>query len=169
MSSKRREQLLSALNAAFREVSGLGVLHSQEIAARLGINSTDLECLDHVATRGPLTAGALAEITGLTTGAITGVIDRLERAGFVRREHDADDRRKVLVRLVPDSLARVMPLFAPMEKRAMAALAGYSDKELDFLLRFLESNAKAARDAMTELRTMPAVKKAAKKRAVRKT
>jgi DNA-binding MarR family transcriptional regulator len=168
MSSKRREQLLAALNAAFRDASGLGVLHSQEIAARLGVNSTDLECIDYVATRGPLTAGALAEATGLTTGAITGVIDRLERAGFVRREPDKDDRRKVLVRLVPESLARVMPLFGPMQRHAMAALSAYSDKELDFLLQFLERNTAAARDAMAELRMMPVPKARQKRRAPRK-
>jgi hypothetical protein len=57
------------------DASGQGVMYSQAVAQRLGINSTDLECLDHIVLRGPLTAGALAEATGLTTGAITGVID----------------------------------------------------------------------------------------------
>jgi DNA-binding MarR family transcriptional regulator len=60
------------------DASGQGVMYSQAVAQRLGINSTDLECLDHIVLRGPLIAGALAEATGLTTGAITGVIDRLE-------------------------------------------------------------------------------------------
>src|SRR4030081_3058399 len=96
-----RHELIAALNRALRDASGQGVLYSQTVAERLGINSTDLECLDCVVLRGPLTAGELAEATGLTTGAITGVIDRLERAGFARRESDGNDRRKVLVRALP--------------------------------------------------------------------
>src|SRR5574342_463312 len=94
--TKKRRELEAALNGALRDVSGQGVLYSQAVAERLRINSTDLECLDHI-SRGPVTAGRLAELTGLTTGAITGVIDRLERIGLVRREHDPDDRRKPLV------------------------------------------------------------------------
>src|SRR5258708_28193227 len=83
--TKRRRELEAALNAAMRDVSGQGVLYSQAVAERLGMNSTDLECLDHI-SRGPLTAGRLAELTGLTTGAITGVIDRLQRARPAPRE-----------------------------------------------------------------------------------
>jgi DNA-binding MarR family transcriptional regulator len=96
-----RNELVAALNHAMRDASGQGVLYSQAVAERLGINSTDLECLDIIVMRGPVTAGELARATGLTTGAITGVIDRLDRAGFAKREHDAADRRKVLVRALP--------------------------------------------------------------------
>src|SRR5260370_7206883 len=77
--AKGGREVEAALNAAMRDVSGQGVLYSQAVAERLGMNSTDLECLDHI-SRGPLTAGRLAELTGLTTGAITGVIDPLQRA-----------------------------------------------------------------------------------------
>src|SRR3974377_1684140 len=82
--TRRRRELEAALNAAMRDVSGQGVLYSQAVAGRLGMNSTDLECLDHI-SRGPLTAGRLAELTGLTTGAITGVIDRLAGGGLAPR------------------------------------------------------------------------------------
>ena len=155
MSSNRqsRKELISALNAAMRDVSGQGVLYSQAVAALLGMNSTDLECLDHVA-RGPVTAGALAEATGLTTGAITGVIDRLERLGFARREHDANDRRRILVRALPAVEERIAPLFAPMERSAMAALADYRDEELGLLLNFLRRAREAALAAMAELQNL---------------
>src|SRR5947207_2197662 len=96
-----RAKLVAALNAAAREASGLGVLLSETVARALGLNPTDLECLDVIARRERATAGDLASATGLTTGAVTGVIDRLERAGFAHRERDAADRRKVYVRLVP--------------------------------------------------------------------
>ena len=152
--TKRRRELEAALNAAMRDVSGQGVLYSQAVAERLGMNSTDLECLDHI-SRGPVTAGRLAELTGLTTGAITGVIDRLERAGLARRERDAGDRRKTLVSMLPAVAERVAPLFEPMERTAMAALSKYRDDELALLLDFLTTARDAALTAMSELRALP--------------
>src|SRR5260370_16733565 len=103
--TKRRRELEAALNAAMRDVSGQGVLYSQAVADRLGINSTDLECLDHI-SRGPVTAGRLAELTGLTTGAITGVIDPLQPPRFPRPERDPAHRPKTLARIHPAALAR---------------------------------------------------------------
>src|SRR5690348_3305280 len=111
---KTRAELEAGLNAVMREMSAQGVLYSQTVASRLGIASSDLECLDLIALRGQATAGELAEASGLTTGAITGVIDRLEKAGFAKREADAKDRRKVIVRAVPAALSRIMPFFVPM-------------------------------------------------------
>jgi DNA-binding MarR family transcriptional regulator len=152
--SKRRQELEAALNAAMRDVSGQGVLYSQAVAVRLGINSTDLECLDHI-SRGPVTAGRLAELTGLTTGAITGVIDRLECVGLARRERDAADRRKTLVSVLPAVSQRVIPLFEPMERAAMAVLSKYRDDELALLLDFLTRVRDAASIAMSELHGIP--------------
>jgi DNA-binding MarR family transcriptional regulator len=150
-----REALLRALNHAMRESSGKGVIYSQAVAARLGINSTDLECLDFIVMRGPVAAGELAAATGLTTGAITGVIDRLERAGFARRERDASDRRKVLVRALPAIERRVAPLFQPIERGAMAVLSRYSDKELALLLDVFKRLGEATRAAANELNARP--------------
>jgi DNA-binding MarR family transcriptional regulator len=89
-----RQELLERLS----EMGSLSALVSAVIAARAGINPTDLESLDLLRRHGPLTAGRLADLTGLTTGAITGVIDRLERRGYARREVDPADRRRVIVR-----------------------------------------------------------------------
>src|SRR5262249_20639760 len=113
---KTRKELIAALHVALRDTSGLGVIFSHAMAERAGINSTDLECLYFIQWRGPLTAGALAEATGVTTGAITGVIDRLERAGYASRERDAEDRRKVMVRALPAVAEKLMPLARPMER-----------------------------------------------------
>jgi DNA-binding MarR family transcriptional regulator len=146
-----RSELIMALNRAMRDASGHGVIYSQVVAERLGINSTDLECLDFVVMRGPLTAGELAKATGLTTGAITGVIDRLERAGFAQRDRDKDDRRKVRVRALPAIERHIYPLFQPMERAALSALSSYKDEELAFLLTFLTRLREAATAAMTEL------------------
>ncbi|HEY3889225.1 MAG TPA: MarR family transcriptional regulator [Caulobacteraceae bacterium] len=152
----KRDELSEALNRAMRETSGLGVLHSQTIAARLGVNSTDLECLDLIVMRGPVTAGDLARATGLTTGAITGVIDRLERAGFAAREPDPADRRKVRVRALPAIEQSIAPLFQPMAEATAAVLAAYDEAQLAFALDFLTRVNAAAVEAMTVLRQQPA-------------
>ena len=149
---KTRQEIEAELNAVMRDVSGTGVLYSQAVAAHLGVNSTDLECLDHVVQRGPLTAGALAEATGLTTGAITGVIDRLERAGFARRNSVSEDRRKVLVEVSDAALARIAPLYEPMRRAAMSSLSRYRIDELTLLLDFLLRARDAAISAVVELR-----------------
>jgi DNA-binding MarR family transcriptional regulator len=153
--TRTRQDIMVALHAAMREASAQGVLYSQAVAARLGINSTDLECLDHIVLRGSLTAGALAEATGLTTGAITGVIDRLEQAGFARREPDPGDRRKVVVRATDAVGERIGPLYEPMARATMAALASYRDNELALLLDFFARARAAIPTAMSELRAMP--------------
>jgi DNA-binding MarR family transcriptional regulator len=147
-----RSALLAALNAAMRKASAQGVLYSATVAARLKLASSDLECLDIVVLEGAVTAGRLAAATGLTTGAITGVIDRLERAGFARRERDAVDRRKVLVRAEPAALRRIAPLYVPMQRAGEESLAPYSEPELALLLGFLERAAAAAVAATAELR-----------------
>jgi DNA-binding MarR family transcriptional regulator len=138
-----------------RDASGQGVLYSQAVAERLGINSTDLECLDFIVLRGPISAGELAEAIGITTGAITGVIDRLERAGFARRDRHGSDRRKVLVRALPAVDRRIGPLFQPMERGAMSVLSQFSDKELAFLLEVFSRLGEAATKAITELNARP--------------
>ena len=83
---KARAALLQELEEAMRRSSAQGVLFGQAVANVAGISGSDLECIDILYLEGRVTAGRLAEVTGLTTGAITGVIDRLEKAGYVRRE-----------------------------------------------------------------------------------
>ena len=148
-----RDDLLATLDRALREVSGQGVLYSQAVAERLGVGAADLECLDCIVLRGPATAGDLARATGLTTGAITGVIDRLENAGFARREADPRDRRKVLVKALPAVESRIAPLYAAMAQAAGEALSTYSDKELSFLIAFLQRMHQAAVVATETLRS----------------
>jgi DNA-binding MarR family transcriptional regulator len=158
-----RAALLQELEEAIRRSSAQGVIFGQTVANVAGISNSDLECLDFLNLEGRVTAGRLAEVTGLTTGAITGVIDRLEQAGFAQRERDAHDRRKVLVKFQPGAERRIMPLFKPMERASMAALESYSDKELSFLLEFLTRLSEAANAAMAELRAQPKSGKAPKR------
>ena len=137
-SQEGRRALTGRLMLAMRRTSAAGVLHGQAIARRVGINSSDLECLDLILINGPSTAGEIARRTGLTSGAVTGLIDRLERLGLVERMADPKDRRKVLVRVREDKIAPIAALFAPLEKAMQALLADYSRDELKTLTDFNE-------------------------------
>jgi hypothetical protein len=100
---------------------------------------------------GPITAGRLAELTGLTTGAITGVLDRLERAGFVARDQDPSDRRRVVVRCTPERAPDVGPLFMPLRDGMIAFCERYTDAELRLILEFMQSSEAVMRAHMQRL------------------
>src|ERR671917_1409057 len=104
--SKKREELLRELEEESRKGTLDGVYFFQAVAERSGMNLTDLQCITILTSTGPITAGRLAEEMGLTTGSVTGVIDRMERAGYVRRERDPNDGRRVIVRPVSEKLER---------------------------------------------------------------
>ena len=151
-----RAKLLTELDREIRQASGLGVVFSQAVADRLGITSSDLECLDFIGLRGVASAGELSEATGLTTGAVTGMIDRLERAGFAKRERDAGDRRKVLVRLVfPAVERRIAPVYASMAQSMAALLANYSDEDLALLHDFTAKSGRIMAEEIGKLRAKP--------------
>src|ERR1700756_5438137 len=148
---KARATLVQELEHAVRRSSAQGAIFGQTVADSAGISSSDMECLDFLNLEGRVTAGRLAEVTGLTTGAITGVVDRLEKAGFVRRERDDHDRRKVFIATVPENIARIGRLYVPMQEAMQKLWSTYSDVELQFLLRFATESYKAALEATEAL------------------
>jgi DNA-binding MarR family transcriptional regulator len=138
---------------AVRRSGSIMQLLGQVAADRIGINPTDLNCLNIVALTGHMTAGELARETGLTTASITGVLDRLEESGFVRRERDPHDRRRVIVRLnAGPGLREVAPVFAPLIQAYRAMAAGYSDDELRLILDFQRQVEQLMRDHLARLR-----------------
>src|ERR1700675_744262 len=149
-----RAALMEELEHAVRRSSALGVLSGQTVASRAGISSSDLECLDFLNLDGRVTAGRLAEVTGLTTGAITGVVDRLEKAAFVRRERDENDRRKVFIAIVPEKVARIGRFYEHMQRAILKDWETYSDAELRLLLRFMTQGYMTMLAATEQLRTM---------------
>ena len=150
-SQEGKQALAGRLMLALRRSSAAGVLHGQAIARRVGVNSSDLECLDLILMSGPSTAGDIARHTGLTSGAVTGLIDRLERLGLVERAADAADRRKVLVRVREDRIGAIAALYTPLEKAMQALLAGYSKEEFTTLIDFAERSGALLQARVSEL------------------
>jgi DNA-binding MarR family transcriptional regulator len=151
---KARAALMEELEHAVRRSSAQGVIFGQTVASRVGISSSDLECLDFLNLEGRVTAGRLAEVTGLTTGAITGVVDRLEKAGLVRRERDDHDRRKVFIATVPENVAKVGRFYQHMRRMILKDWETLSDADLRLLLRFMAQGYKTMLAATEELKAM---------------
>jgi DNA-binding MarR family transcriptional regulator len=137
MAGARRAELLSAIQAAMAETQGQGAIFANAVAERLGLSSTEIETLGVLDTQGPLSAKAISEYTGLTSGPVTRMIDRLVSKAWVARREDPDDRRRVLVEFTPSGRRRTAPFYGPMALAASQALASYSDKDLELILGFM--------------------------------
>ncbi len=145
-----RDELLGALVRAEKDLTRSSVVFRSVIASAFGLNVTDAECVDYLMDFGPTTAGKLAELTGLTNGAITNVIDRLERAGFVTRQADPKDRRKVIVVIVQEKVDAVAAMYLPTVMKIYSLYAGYSEEELKFLLRFYQNMQRIYQEGMDQ-------------------
>lgn len=118
-----------------RFIAGV-ILFNQRVADRVGMNLTDMQCIHLLQLMGPLTPGKLAECTRLSTGGVTVVLDRLERAGLVRRERNHEDRRSVVVHLEPSTMAQIEEHYAGIEAQTAALFKAYPERELKTVLAF---------------------------------
>ena len=157
ISQQARAQALAALARELRELHGLGASLFRAAAARSGMTVTDLQVVDILESVGPATAGQLAELTGLTTGAITGMLNRLEEAGVVRRERDPSDGRRVIVRLAPGKGEghEVGAVLASLGKAWEELASSYDDAQLALLLDFLGRGNALSRQELIRLRAAP--------------
>src|SRR5215468_6005109 len=145
MSSEQlgKQGLLKAVQQAGSGYGARFILLHQAVAERLGLNIIDLRCLRLASEAGEPTAGHLAKITGLTTGTITGLLDRLEKARFIRRERVADDRRKVIVKVLPGGAQKIERIMEPLSQDMNKALQDFTQEELKAVLRFFDVTAGA--------------------------
>ncbi|MFG2821319.1 MarR family winged helix-turn-helix transcriptional regulator [Kitasatospora sp. NPDC048365] len=152
MSEREREALVGEGAVAYREYLGAVVLHGQAAAEVLGQNPTDVYALNVLALSGPLAASVLAGRIGLSQSATTRLVDRLERAGRVRRVPDPADRRRVLVESMPVPAEEDERAFGPARRRLGEVFAGFSEDELRVLFRYFTQAAPALREAAAETR-----------------
>jgi len=153
MSRTTKSELAAELVTAYRANTAQEAAFDALAAERLGIGVTDLKCLDLVESRGGLTAGELAEASGLTTGAITGVLDRLERAGLLRRVRDARDRRKVNVAVTDEHYARTEWIWRPVYEDWQRLLTTrFTTRELEVIVAFLTETTELGRRHAERLR-----------------
>jgi DNA-binding MarR family transcriptional regulator len=134
--SDRRLQLIGELSDAVRANQRATDMVDEVAGQILGIGRSDGRCLDILDQVGSASAGELARQLGLTTGAVTAMVDRLERAGYVQRVADPEDRRRVLVEATPHARAMGWELFGPLSERSGPLLARYSDEQLELLIEF---------------------------------
>jgi DNA-binding MarR family transcriptional regulator len=137
-----------------RELSNAVIFFHEAVASHLGMSAAEWKCLGLLEQHGPATAGRLAELSGFTTGAITGIVDRLGQAGYVRRESHPNDRRSVIVqpRHLKELKERVVPIFQSLG-RAMAEIAGgYSSEELAAIARFFRETTEVLHNETAKLK-----------------
>jgi DNA-binding MarR family transcriptional regulator len=150
-----KKELIGELVSEFR-ISGNQDSAFDNLAAELlGVNRTDLHCLNAIENAGGLTAGELARETGLTTGAVTGVIDRLERAGYARRVPDPGDRRRVKLEVTPKFYARADKIWGPLAADWESSLSErFTAEQLERVIEFLRTTNEVGRRHMERVRKL---------------
>ncbi|MFC3995346.1 MarR family transcriptional regulator [Nocardiopsis sediminis] len=149
--SPERAELLRAVADGGRRMSNAAVMFHTALAGLLGIGASDWKTMDLLERHGPQTAGELVRLSGLAPASITGVIDRLERRGYVRRRRDDHDRRRVVVELGAGLLERRGDAFSGLTDRLDRLYAAYSDDELALIAGFLAEAARLQAEATAEL------------------
>jgi DNA-binding MarR family transcriptional regulator len=151
-----REEKIRTIVERLREMSTETIMFHQAVADELGLYITDHKCVDIIHRFGAMPAGRLGEMTGLTTGAITGMIDRLEKAGIVKRANDPKDRRKTIVEPIRNKELekKIEMIFTPLHERMHKFLSSYSDSELTFLLDAMVALIEQTREESRRLRSL---------------
>ena len=149
--ARQRRRLSQQVKATLRDVSIQLALLNHHVGGRLELKGTDLECLDLISREGPLSPSVLARRAGLHPATMTGILDRLERGGWIARERDPADRRAVLIRAERGRGAEVLHLYAGMNSAMDQIIGEYDETQLELLAGFLRQTAEAGRAAAEEL------------------
>ena len=149
--ARQRRRLSTEIKDSLRELSIQLALLNHQVVAHLDFNDGDLPCLDLISRHGPLSPSELARRAGLHPATITGVLDRLQRGGWIARERDPADRRAVTVRALRDRNAELLRLYSGMNSSMDDVCAQYSDTELQILADFIRRTAHAGQHAASQL------------------
>jgi DNA-binding MarR family transcriptional regulator len=136
MSTENRLALHAELVGQIRRFIAGTILFNQKVADRVGLHLTDMQCVNLLDLLGPVTPGRLAECTGLTTGGVTVMLDRLEKAGVLKRERNPNDRRSVLVRVNPKKLRKINRLYRGINEQLGAFLSETPEAEIRSMAAF---------------------------------
>jgi DNA-binding MarR family transcriptional regulator len=150
----KRDNIDSVIRS-LRRVNLQGSFFGQTVAIRFGLSESDIETLEALIDVGASTAGRLSELTGLTSGAVTRVIDRLEQSGYVRRVPDPADRRRVIVEVVPEKVTAIQSTLGRIGQASADEIGRYSDAQLTLINDFLTKMEQITRDEATTLREHP--------------
>ena len=148
---RRRQQATTEIRDSLRELRIQLALLNYRVGSQLELKDVDLDCLDILDAHGPLSPTALARRAGVHPATMTGILDRLEKGGWVVRERDSADRRAVLVRTVQNRYAELLRLYSGLSRSMNTLLSGYSDPELDLIADFMRRAADAGRKATEDL------------------
>ena len=151
--TQRRQESSDDVIRAGRSLGQASAMINHAVAERLGLHPTSWECLALLLEHGSMTPGRVAELMGLTTGAVTALLDRLEAAGYVRRQRDVQDRRRVIVELLPTVMRDAMPLFGPMLAEMKKLHSRYSQAELRSVAECLSGAADILRQEALRIRS----------------
>ena len=151
---EKREEIIQAINDKFAELSTETILFHQALADIIDIHITDHRCMYFLHRYGAMPAGRLSELTGLTTAAVTGIIDRLERAGYARRTNDPKDRRRTIVEPIRNKKLekKLETTFTPLHEKMHKLLSSYSDSQLALLLDVMSKTIELTREESKKLR-----------------
>ena len=151
---KSKKELIEDLNQACQRSGTLTVIHTNAVANKIGLSATEFESMDIISRYQPMSAGQLSTCCGLTSGAITGIIDRLERAGFVRRKADPRDRRRVLLEPIEDrkKSRKIRELYRPMGHAFEAATKDCTPEQIEFMIKFVNRMNQETEKVIVELR-----------------
>jgi DNA-binding MarR family transcriptional regulator len=146
-----RRHLVLEVKASLREVRNQLSLLNRQVGSRIELRDIDLDTVDLLSQAGPLSPSVLARRLGQHPATVTGIVDRLERDGWVTRERASDDRRAVLVRAVPERNSEVLEQYTGMNDAMDGLLAGYSEEQLETIAGFLRASAEAGAAATEAL------------------
>jgi DNA-binding MarR family transcriptional regulator len=149
-----KRELVERVGVAVRKMGAQSVIASRTIAGRFGMHMTDLEVLDLIFLRGAVSAGELVDATGLTSGSVTALIDRLAGAGYVARCDDPSDRRKVLVRIRHDAIEPIKATYASMQKRMFSLWSTFEPRDLEVIIDFITRSTALHVDCCKEIQRL---------------
>jgi MarR family transcriptional regulator, organic hydroperoxide resistance regulator len=138
MSTRKRSELIQSMLLEVRRFLAAGILFNERVAAELGLNGTDLQLLNLLELQGSATPGDLARWSGLTTGGVTVAVDRLEKAGYVKRQPNPKDRRSNIIRPVPARLLELYLIYKSKGELVVTVLSEFNDRELQVIMSFLK-------------------------------